>query len=96
MVKIWGGYGRGAVSKKEKSASAVKTAYAKSGGISPHRQRGFDPPRPIQKQQNIIDFETLFSWYNEQNTPEPVAVGDEVSETYIAAHKQSNLKFMLL
>jgi len=88
MVKIWGGYGKGAVSKKEKvaAAAAVKTVRANPGGIVTR----------APKQQNIIDFETLLSWYNEHNASEPVAVGDEVSEAHIAAQKQANLKFMLL
>jgi len=53
-----------------------------------------DPRTP--RQQKIIDFETLLAWYNEQNAPEPVAVGDEVSEAQMVSQKQSHLKFLML
>jgi len=50
--------------------------------------------RPLQ--HNIIDFETLMSWYNEQNSGEALAAGNEWSDAYKIAQKQANLKFMLL
>ena len=47
-------------------------------------------------QHNIIDFETLMSWYNEQSAGEALAVGDEWSDAHNIAQKRANLKFMLL
>jgi len=44
------------------------------------------------KQERIIDFETLLSWYNEQNST--AADGNELSALHIYERKQRSLKFL--
>jgi len=45
-------------------------------------------------QRNIIDFESLLAWYNEQNVAE--AAGNESNASNMFARKRTSLKFLSL
>ena len=108
MVKLWGGYGKRAANRSGRAANRNGRGADREDAAAYRNVRAADKgregaaaaaasnasARPLQ--HNIIDFETLMSWYNEQNSGEALAAGNEWSDAYKIAQKQANLKFMLL
>jgi len=88
VIKIWGGNGR-------RTARRDATGYG-TGKAHVYDNTGFDftPKKamPSAKDERVIDFETLLSWYNEQNSA--AAAGNEFTSAFMYASKQKNLKFL--
>ena len=88
MMKLWSNNGRRAAKRK---ASNKVFGWLSAGKRSTRKTVKKKAPATASNDR-IIDFETLLSWYNENNSP--VAVGDELSLAHIYAGKQKKLKFL--
>lgn len=86
MFKIWGGKGK-RVARVENSRSAFRV----STQVENTSETGVKA-KTMQKQEKILDFETLQSWYKESNAP--VAAGNESTFAHVYAQKRKSLKFL--
>jgi len=96
MMKLWSGRGK-RIEKNAPSGTRRKEKAAKK------RVEAAEAEWTVQShvsQAKVIDFETLQSWYNQQNnadsTQEAVAAGNEYYVACSSTKKQRELRFLSL